>query len=366
MYGFDTLGRLENKKSRCITAENPTGEKGMGARATEGPGAASARELGIGWKISPCHVIQPGETYTLADIEGPGVIESIWIAALVSRNYILRFYWEGETTPAVECPGAEFFAYSWQQESRREYQARYEYFPLNSAVVAVNPRNGMNCYWPMPFKKHCRITLENRSDHEFPCFYQINYSLQEVPEDIGYFHAQYRQKKGMGHKEEYVILDRVNGKGKYVGTALFVGLNGEGNWWGEGEVKMYLDGDEEFPTICGTGTEDYFGGTYDWDIGGQYRTYTGLYAGMHQLVQSDGLYHHQQRFSLYRWHITDSICFDENIKVTIQDLGWKIPGELYLSRRDDFASVAYWYQDKPALECSTLPDASEFNLYECQ
>ena len=366
MNPFSNLGLLENKKSRCITAENPTGGKGMGARATEGTGAHSARELGRGWKVSPCYAMKPGEVFCLADVDGPGVIESIWMTSITSRNCILRIYWDDAEKPSIECPALEFFCCGWQKESTEMFKAKNDFFPLNSAMVAIHPGSGLNCYWPMPFKKHCRITMENRTEKEMVLFYQINYSLQELPDDIGYFHAQFRQKKGLAHKEEYTILDRVHGKGKYVGTALFVGLNGDGNWWGEGEVKMYLDGDGEFPTICGTGTEDYFCGSYDWDINRQYQTYNGLYCGVHQLIQSDGLYHTQQRFSLYRWHLMDSIAFDEDIRVTIQDLGWKIPGELYLCRRDDFASVAYWYQDKPGLECCTLPDVSDLMLFECQ
>ncbi|MDO4273216.1 MAG: DUF2961 domain-containing protein [Eubacteriales bacterium] len=351
---------LEKKQSRAVNAENHTGQKGMGGCSTDGAAKACARELGQGWKVSPYFIISPGVEFCLADVEGPGQIESMWFGGNMSRNYILRLYWEGNERPGVECPLPEFFAYGWQKDSDNPFAGPF--YPLNSAVVAVNPNKGMNCFWPMPFRKHCRITIENRTEKEYVCYYQINYCLKEIPANAGYFHAQYRQKKGMGYKEEYVILDGVKGSGKYVGTALFAGLNGEGNWWGEGEMKFYLDDDDKFPTICGTGTEDYFGGSYDWEVDGVYEMYNGLYMGMHQLIQSDGLYDHQTRFSMYRWHITDGVCFEKNIKVTLQDLGWKIPGGLYLSRRDDFASVAYWYQDSSALEKSVLPDEKEMFL----
>lgn len=360
LSGLGDLSLITQAQSRSISAENITGEKGMGGAATNGAAANCAAHLGRGWKLSPFFVIPSKTEFCLADIDGSGKIESIWFGGNVSRDYILRFYWDGVEMPAVECPLAEFFAYGWQKDTENPFQGPF--YQLNSMPVVVNPNRGFNCFWPMPFRKHCRVTIENRSEKEYVCYYQINYSLMEIPADAGYFHAQYRQKFPVDYKEEFVILDGVSGKGQYIGTALFVGLNGAGNWWGEGELKFYLDGDREFPTICGTGTEDYFGGSYDWEVDGCYATYTTPFMGMYQVLQSDGLYNHQQRFSMYRWHIMDPIRFQTDLKLTIQDLGWVTPGEKYLARRDDIASVAYWYQDSPALVKSTLPDREELKL----
>jgi len=363
--GLDKLALLDEGVSRSISAENRTGEKGKGAMdTTEGAAWKYAEHLGQGWKTSPYVVIQPGIEFCLADITGPGIIESIWIGGNISRDYILRIYWEGCSVPAVECPLADFFAYGWQRDTASNPHAG-PFYPLVSLPVCVNPNKGFNCYWPMPFQKQCRITLENRGEKDCFSYYQINYCLREIPENIGYFHAQYRQKKMLGYKEEYVILDGVKSKGRYVGTALFVGLNGAGLWWGEGEIKFFLDGDTEFPTICGTGTEDYFCGSYDWEVDHQYTTYNTPYAGMYQVIQSDGLYNHQQRFSMYRWHIMDPVRFAKDLKVTIQDLGWESIEKdkaKYLSRHDDFASVAYWYQKPPCLDVRTLPSADELRI----
>lgn len=358
--GLGNLPLIMNAQTRSISAENITGGKGMAAKSTDGAAQKAAAHLGQGWKVSPYFVIKPNTEFCLADIDGSGKIESIWFGGNVSRDYILRFYWDNAQVPAVECPLAEFFAYGWQIDTNNPIKGPFH--QLNSIPVVVNPNRGFNCFWPMPFKSHCKVTIENRSEKEYVCFYQINYSLMEIPDNIGYFHAQYRQKCPVDYKEEFVILDDVKGNGQYIGTALFVGLNGAGNWWGEGELKFYLDGDKEFPTICTTGTEDYFGGSYDWDVDGKYTTYTTAYMGMYQVIQSDNLYNHQQRFSMYRWHIMDPIRFQNDIKLTIQDLGWSVVGEKYLARRDDIASVAYWYQDGSSLSKSVLPDCEEMKL----
>jgi hypothetical protein len=229
-------------------------------------------------------------------------------------------------------------------------------------MVAVNPNRGMNCFWQMPFRSRCLITVENRTNVPYICYYQINYCLCEIPYNAGYFHAQYRQCFPVTQGDVYTIVENIEGKGHYAGTALFVGLNGSGLWWGEGEFKFFIDEDNEFPTICGTGTEDYFGGSYDWEVDGAYVTYSTPFLGLHQIVQSNKLYAHQQRFSMYRWHVMDPIRFSKCLKVTLQDLGWSILGEKYLTRRDDIASVAYWYQDAPEGLPSTLPTPDDLHL----
>jgi hypothetical protein len=350
-----TLPRLSGAITRSISAENPTGEKGKGAMAEDGTGAPCARDLGRGWKVAPSVRVEPGRTHTLADITGPGAIQSLWISGDVSRQgplaryYILRIYWDEQELPSVECPIADFFACGWGR-----------YAQVSSLPVAVNPSRAFNCFWEMPFRGRCRFTLENRHTDGMTLYYQINYTLTDVPDDLGYFHAQFRRTNPLPYKEAYTIVDSIKGRGHYVGTAMAVGVNNNG-WWGEGEIKFYIDGDDRFPTICGTGTEDYFGGAYNWDVDGQYETYTTPYLGMHQVIRPDGLYDSQQRFSMYRWHIMDPIRFESDLRVTLQALGWR-GGRRYLPLQNDMASVAFWYQTLPAAPFPPLPDTDYLEI----
>lgn len=217
----------------------------------------------------------------------------------------------------------------------------------------------MNCYWQMPFRKHCKITLENLSEKQVCVWYQIDYTLTNVPEDAAYFHAQYRRTNPLPYKECHTILDNVSGKGQYVGTYMAWGSNNKG-WWGEGEIKIFLDGDEEYPTICGTGTEDYFCGAHNFDNCGHYQAYSNAYCGFEPFAP-DGLYSSQQRFSMYRWHINDPIRFKKNIKITIQALGWR-SGLRYLPLQDDISSVAFWYQTLPSPRFPQYPSKDELEI----
>jgi hypothetical protein len=342
--GLSGLARLSDARSRSISPENFSGEPGQGGRATEGTGARAARDLGQGWKVSPSVTIGPGETFQLASINGPGVIQSMWFTGRrLSRALILRIYWDDQAEPSVECPLGDFFTVGWGP------------FAQNSSLaVTVNPNNGLNCFWEMPFQKHARLTLENRGSEPFVCYYQINYLVTSVPPDAGYFHAQFRRVNPLPYLTVYSALDGVRGQGSYVGTYLAVGVTNSG-WWGEGELKFFLDDDSDFPTICGTGTEDYFGGAYDWDVDGQYVTYTTPFLGMHQVLRPDGLYRSQMRFGMYRWHVPDPIRFQTSLRVTLQALGWRGDGR-YLPLQCDIASVAYWYQTLPTAAFPALPD----------
>jgi hypothetical protein len=184
-----------------------------------------------------------------------------------------------------------------------------------------------------------------------------------VPEDAAYFHAQFRRTNPLPYKTDYTIVDGIHGQGHFVGTYMAWGVNNNG-WWGEGEIKFFMDGDTEFPTICGTGTEDYFCGSYDFDVRGktqfgvetlEYQEFTTPYAGLPQVIRGDGHYQVQQRFGMYRWHIMDPIRFETDLRVTIQALGWRSGGR-YLPLQDDIASVAFWYQAEPHAEFPPLPD----------
>ena len=352
------LFRTSNAQSRSISPENFTGEKGKAGMALSGANHEAARELGQGWKESPKVIIPAKSTFTLADIAGPGVVQQIWMTPApleTTRSFILRFYWDDEADPSVECPMGDFFGCGWGR-----------YCQISSLPVCVNPRSGFNCYWPMPFRKKAKITLENRGETPMTIYYQINYSLTEIPNDAAYFHAQFRRENPLKTKGIYTILDGVEGVGQYVGTYLAYGTHSTG-WWGEGEIKFYLDGDKDFPTICGTGTEDYFCGSYDFDVKspdgkGHYTAFTSPYSGMPQVITPDGLYQSQQRFGLYRWHITDPVRFQRDLKVTIQDLGWQ-SNHRYLPLQDDIASVAFWYQKAAPNTFPPLPSPDELELH---
>ena len=346
---MDHLSRLEKKISRSISPENYTGEMAGGARIPVEKGFAhlAARDLGTGWKVNPYIILQPGETFTIADIDGSGIIEHFWLTPTGKwRNTILRMYWDNQENPSVESPIGDFFCMGWNA-----------YAQLSSLAVCVNPGSAFNCYWPMPFRKHARITLTNIAEEPVTMYYQIDYCLCDVAEDEAYFHAQFRRVNPLPYKDVYTILDGVQGKGKFVGTYMAWGVNNNG-WWGEGEIKFYMDGDKEYPTICGTGTEDYFCGSYDFEdpyTHANYVPFTTPYAGLHQVITPNKLYASQFRFGMYRWHITDPIYFEKDLKVTIQALGWREGGR-YLPLQDDIASVAFWYQTLPTAPFPALPD----------
>jgi hypothetical protein len=350
-----TLARMSNAETRSISAENFKGEKGMGGMATGGVTGSAAQDLGQGWKVSPCIIVQPNETVTLAEIDGPGAIQHIWITVAPEhwRTLILRMYWDGEETPSVEVPLGDFFCSGWTQRCN-----------VTSLPVAVNPAGGFNCYWSMPFRKSAKITLENLIEQPvLGFFYQITYTLTDVPDDMAYLHAQWRRTNPVPFKEVHTLVDGIKGQGQYVGTYIAWGVNNNG-WWGEGEIKFFMDGDTEFPTICGTGTEDYFGGAWNFEFPkGQYGVFSSPYSGMPQVIKPDGLYQSQQRFGMYRWHVMDPIRFKQDLRVTIQALGWRSPtlhGQSFDKWRfqplqDDIASTVFWYQSEPHAAFPAFP-----------
>jgi len=352
------LFQLSDAKTRSISPENFTGEKGKGGMATTGTGSGASRDLGQTWKVSPSIVIKSKTTYTIAEMDGPGSIQHIWMTPTGNWRYtIIRVYWDDETTPSIEAPIGDFFCMGWGK-----------YSPLQSLAVAVNPGSAFNCYWPMPFRKKCKITMENIADEDMYLYYQIDYILTDVPDDAAYFHAQFRRTNPLPSKQDYVLVDGIKGRGQYVGTYLAVGVSNNG-WWGEGEIKFFMDDDTKFPTICGTGTEDYFCGSYDFDTrkkndaGVETVNYTEFctpYTGMPQVIRGDGHYDVMQRFGLYRWHITDPVRFEKNLRVTIQSLGWRHDGR-YLPQQNDMASVVFWYQTEPH---ATFPKLPERDLLE--
>lgn len=336
-FGLGNLYEVSDARSRSISPENFTGEKGKAGMAEKGTGQGAARDLGQSWKVSPSVVIKSKTTFTLGTIKEPGCIQQIWMTPTGNwRHSILRFYWDGETEPSVECPVGDFFACGWGK-----------YCQLNSLAVCVNPGSAFSCYWPMPFHKSARITMENTDDKDMVLYYQINYTLAKVPKDAGCFHAQFRSEQPLKQKGLYTLLDGVTGQGQYVGTYLAWEVHSPG-WWGEGEIKFFMDGDQQFPTICGTGTEDYFCGSYNFENHDtkRYQTFSTPYTGLAQVLPPDKIYEVGQKFGLYRWHIQDPVRFQKDLKVTIQALGWQSGGR-YLQLEDNVSSVAYWYQKEP-------------------
>lgn len=358
--GLDNIFMIQNGASRAITWENRTGEKGEGGRA--------ASDLGPSRKGSPCvPKVAAGETVTLADIEGPGIIRHIWMTVTdrtsernryILRDLVLRIYWDDEETPSVESPLGDFFCCG--------FCVSYQ---VNSLPVAVNPTRGFNMYFPMPFRKKARITVENQCDEDVHAFfYQVDYCLTEdIADDAGYFHAQWRRQRITEKAKDYVILDQVQGRGQYVGTYLAL-TTLERYWYGEGEVKFYLDGDRDYPTICGTGMEDYFGGA--WSFAKQENGKTveqtfctpfqgyPYYSHHDRLIHND--YHNDDQMpqrSFYRWHIADPILFGRDLKVTLQQIG-VYHGGLF-ERQDDVVSVAYWYQTEPHKSFPELMERKE-------
>jgi hypothetical protein len=171
--GMDNLFRLSNAKTRSISAENFTGEKGKGGMATEGVASRQSRDLGQGWKVNPYIIVEPGATFTLVEITGPGAIQHIWLTPTGTWRYsILRFYWDDEKTPSVEVPLGDFFGMGWG-----------EYAHMSSLAVCVNTGSAFNSYWVMPFRKKCKVKLENINTEKVTIFYQIDYTLTDVPDD---------------------------------------------------------------------------------------------------------------------------------------------------------------------------------------
>ena len=354
------LYRLSNAETRSISPENFTGEKGKGGMATleTGSAAKAARELGQGWKVNPYVRIKPNETFVMAEIEGEGVIQHIWMTPAGDyRGNIFRIYWDGEETPSVEAPVGDFFCTAWGSG----YEPQ-----INSNAICINPRSGFNVYFQMPFRKKCKITMENTDGKGMTLYYQVNYALTDVPDDAAYFHAQFRMTKTLPDKTVFTIVDGIKGTGHYVGTYLARGTAALG-WWGEGEVKFYMDGDKDFPTICGTGEEDYFNGSYGYndhkgDDGYEVFTpFSGPYTGFHYFRNLEKRGQYRSMVGQYRWHIMDPIRFKSDLKITIQSLGWK-DGGLYKHLEDDLSSVAYWYQSEPHNKFSVLPSFGDLQI----
>lgn len=345
------ITKITNGKIRLFSPENVYGEKGKGGMADltiePQPEVAkigqhwtginpSARELGQKWKVRPYIFLLPNQPTVLVDADGPGCITHLWMTIFARwyRELIIRVYWDHEATPSVECPLGDFFGCGFSKH------INIAAFPINA-----NPTGGLNSFFPMPFRRHCLITIENRAPKRSPYFYYaISMEERAVADDEGYFHAQFRRSNPLPYLQDHVILDHVKGCGQYVGT--HIGWRQSRDvWWGEGEFKAFIDEDDEFPTYCTTGTEDYFGGA--WGFGENFSApFMGYHDFMHAKNKNLPFSIAGNRHCLYRFHILDPIRFESSIKTTIQALGWR-QEHRYLPLQDDISSVAYWYQTEP-------------------
>ena len=358
-----------NPQSRLSSFENPNGIKGNGGKTNKTA------------KGNAFENMEPGEIKKLLDIKGEGTIQRIWLTIdhnpVKLRSLRLQFFWDGSNKPAVDVPLGDFFGYNLGKQ-----------IAFQSALFSSGEGRSYNCYIPMPFKKAAKVLLINEGTERVKLFYDIDFLLHKLPLNTLYFHAYWNRQQSGQLGDDYILLPKVEGKGRFLGIS--VGLNTDTSygksWWGEGEVKMYLDGDTKYPTINGTGAEDYIGSA--WGLG----TFTNWYQGCTIANDSTG------QFNFYRWHIPDAIYFNKDIKVTIQQIGgWMkedmkrlhhrgvnfkaitvdgpagftrlldmenpplltdpaFPeGWVNFYRIDDYSSVSYFYLDKPASSLSSLP-----------
>lgn len=321
--------------SRSISFENPAGAPGEGGKA--------ASNLGQGRKGAPARGIKPGETVPLCDIQGPGTIRHIWITTArepaVLRSLVLRAWWDGQEHPSIECPLGDFFGF-----------AHGKVMPYQSAVHSVGPSAGMNVWLPMPFGKRAKFTFTNEGTKEVPLFYQLTYTLGDKhPADVGRLHVLFRRENPTTEKKDFELLPLRRNKGRYLGVVIGIRNLHPQQWWGEGEIKVYMDGDKEFPTIVGTGSEDYVG--LSWGV--QQVTY--LYNGC-SLDQKHFV-------SMYRWHLPDPIAWQKEARITIQQIAYK---NGLAETQDDWSTATFWYEPTPSAPLPTFPDvkARAANLWE--
>ncbi len=313
--------------SRSISFENPTGAPAEGGRA--------ASHLGVGRKGRPMKDLKPGETVQLCDIQGPGTIRHIWVTTraepAILRSLVVRAWWDGQEHPSIECPLGDFFGF-----------AHGKVMPYQSAVHSVGSSAGMSIWLPMPFAARARFTITNEGDKPAPLYYQIDYTLGDGhAADVGRLHVLFRRENPTTLKQDFVLLPQRTGPGRFIGSCIGIRSLGDG-WWGEGEIKVYMDGDKEFPTICGTGSEDYVG--LSWGIQQTPFMYNGCSLNQKNFV------------SMYRWHLPDPVAWRKACRITIQQIGWKKDAGLF-ERQDDWSCATFWYEPVPSAPLPPMPDA---------
>lgn len=313
---FDSLDltSIKDLESRSISAENPDGKKGAGGRYRS--------SLGFGRKGRPAISLNAGDSVTIGEINEPGCIRHIWMTCLGSpsflRGVIIRIYWDGTSHPSVECPIGDFFGVA---HGRR--------VPYTSLMTSMTEGRGLNSWIPMPFEK-ARVIITNESPESNILFYQIDYTIGDIVTAKGRFCCTFRRENPTRPQHDFTILERVEGAGRFLGCVVGVRALTDG-WWGEGEVKFYIDGDNQFPTICGTGTEDYI--LTGWGMESHSNLFQGCPLRTKDLT------------SFYRWHILDPIFFQKDLRVTIQQIGANKQMKM-VERKDDWSAAAFFYLQK--------------------
>jgi len=338
--------------------------------------------VGGGMKGAPAiKNLRDGHTEVLLDTEGPGMLRHIWIAAPRKqmphdlRNVILRIYWEGSEVPSVETPLGDFFG-----------AAHGAAVPMYSAFISMQEGRGFNCYFPMPFSHHAKVTITNETGTDLDYFfYQIDFTLgDEVTELDGRFHARFRRENPCPLGKDFTIMEAQGARGIYMGCVLGVRPR-HPLWWGEGEAKIYLDGDDKYPTICGTGTEDYIGSAWGLDLNSTPYQGVPFHGAMFQFSPYHGAPLVTKEFTtMYRFHAPDPVYFQEKIRVDLQQMGIgdlsavkalfgdraifspinhprRPADKVYFLRSDDWCATAYWYQWPLAGAVSLFPQQAERN-----
>ncbi|UCG49102.1 MAG: DUF2961 domain-containing protein [Phycisphaerales bacterium] len=313
--------------SRSICFENPTGAPGRGGM--------EASNLGVGRKGKPAITLKAGQEVQLCDIAGPGTIRHIWMTTsnnpMNLRSLVIRAWWDGQEHPSIESPIGDFMGF-----------AHGKVMPYFSAAHSLGRNAGMNIWLPMPFVKRARITLTNEGRENVPLFYQIDYTIGDKhPADVGRLHALFRRENPTTLKQDFVLLPQRNNKGRFMGTVIGIRNLSPGQWWGECEIKVYMDGDTDFPTICGTGSEDYVGLSY----GMQQTPY--LYNGCSL--------NNKSFVSMYRWHLPDPIAWKKDCRITIQQIAWR---NGLAETQDDWSCATFWYEPVPSAALPPMSDVA--------
>jgi len=312
-------------ESRSICFENPSGAPGEGGK--------TASKLGVGRKGSPAITMTAGQEVQLCDIQGPGTIRHIWVTTsnnpMNLRSLAIRGWWDGQAHPSIECPIGDFMGF-----------AHGKVMPYFSAVHSLGRNAGMNIWLPMPFSTRARFTLTNDGKENVPLFYQIDYTINDKhPADVGRLHVLFRRENPTTLKQDFELLPKRTGKGRYIGALIGIRNLHPDLWWGEGEIKIFKDGDTTYPTIVGTGSEDYIGLSY----GVQQTPY--FYNGC-SLDQNNFV-------SMYRWHLPDPIYWTKEARITIQQIAWK---DGLAEIQDDWSTATFWYEPIPSAPLPAMPN----------
>lgn len=288
--------------SRATSFENPSGARGAGGRACGGRKGAPNRRL------------EPGERVVLADLEGPGVVRHLWMTFPPGppermRALLLEVFYDDLAEPSVSVPCLDFFGLPHGRP-----------VAYHSALMAVQEGRGFNSTLPLPFRRRIRIELVNAGERRTILYYQVDYTLQpSLPETQGLLHVAFRRENPTQLRRDFVIAEGLRGPGRFLGCNVGVRVLDEGSWYGEGEVKVYRDGDQEHPTICGTGLEDYVGSA--WGMGPHHAPHGGAPLVVAPPRPPDALAAGPDFVGFYRWHLPDPIMYSAELRVTIQQIG---------------------------------------------